>query len=104
MTAPQGKPALPLADLVPLLDAANAICGLHSGLRWAEAQRITGLGRERLLQALDFLERYYGVPITRDDGDTIEFTRQGEEVLGWVRGSYASMAQLKRRFGQQGSA
>jgi hypothetical protein len=98
--AAQGMPAPPLADLAPLLDAANAIGSLHSGMRWPDAERITGLGRECLLQALDFLESYYGVPITRPGGETVEFTRQGEEVLGWVRGSYASMAQLKRRFGQ----
>lgn len=92
-------PAPPLADLVPLLYAANAIGSLHSGVRWPEAEQITGLGRERLLQALDFLESYYDVPITtRPGGETIEFTRQGEEVLGWVRGSYATMAALKHRF------
>lgn len=98
MAATQGDPVPPLADLVPLLDAANAIGSLHSGLRWAEAQRITGLGREHLLQAFDFLESYYGVPITRPGTETLEFTRQGEEVLDWIRGSYASMAHLKRRF------
>ena len=42
MPAPGNKPAPPLADLVPLLDAANAIGSLHSGVRWPEAEQITG--------------------------------------------------------------